>query len=135
MLVKTLAERLPHMPTNKRHQLAQRATTWVEDKCGKAYEGAQALGDIATFERRLYADRRIYVGALHWEPHDGQWLMRGFDGADEVAGIEYTATHTANRKNVFQLTVLGQRTPVMFHHVEEARNMAADIYSDLKKDT
>jgi hypothetical protein len=87
MPVKTLAERLPYMPTNKRHQLAQRATTWVEDKCGKAYEGAQALGDIATFERRLYADRRIYVGALHWEPHDGQWLMRGFDGADEVAGL------------------------------------------------
>ena len=122
------------MPTNKRHQLAQRATTWVEDNGRKADEGAQALDDIAAFERRLYADRRIYVGAIHWEPHDGQWLMRGFAGADEVAGIEYTATHTANRKNVFQLTVLGRRYPVKFHHVEEARNMASDILSDLKKD-
>lgn len=135
MLIKTLAERLPYMPTNKRHQLAQRATTWVEDKGGKADEGAQALDDIAAFERRLYADRRIYVEGLHWEPHDGQWLMRGFDEAVEVAGIEFTATHTAQRKNVFRLTVLGRRYPVMFHHVEDVRKMAADIYSYQKKDT
>jgi hypothetical protein len=135
MPVKTLAERLPHMLTNKRHQLAQRATTWVEDKGRKADEGAQALDDIAAFERRLYADSHISVGGLYWEPHDGQWLMRGFDGANEVAGIEYTATHTARRKNVFRLTVLGQRHPTMFHHVEDARIMAANVYSDRKNDT
>lgn len=135
MPLKTLAERLPHMPTNIRHQVAQRATFWVEEKGVKAEAAAQALEEIAAFERGLYADSHIPVGGLHWEPHDGQWLMRGYDGAHEVAGIEYTATHTASRKNVFRLTVLGQRYPDMFHHVEDARATAAEVYSDRKNDT
>ena len=128
--VKSLAERLATMPVNKRWGIARRATQWVEDGGHDAERGAEALEDIASFERELYAQRRITIGALSWEPHEGQWLMRGFDGDHQVAGIEYTATHTASRKKVFRLTVLGQRHAEMFHHVDEARTHADELYRE-----
>lgn len=128
--VKSLAERLATMPGNNRWEIARRATQWVEDGGPNAERGAEALEDIARFERELYAERRITIGALSWEPHEGQWLMRGFDGDQEVAGIEYTATHTASRKKVFRLTVLGRRHADMFHHVDEARAFADKLYRE-----
>ncbi|WP_147094984.1 hypothetical protein [Roseovarius sp. TE539] len=128
--VKSLAERLATMPPNKRWEIARRATQWVDDGGPNAERGAEALEEIARFERELYAHRRITIGALSWEPHEGQLLMRGFEGNEEVAGIEYTATHTASRKKVFRLTVLGQRHPEMFHRVEEARATADELYRE-----
>lgn len=128
--VKSLAERLATMPPNKRWDIARRATQWVEDGGPNAERGAEALEEIARYERELYVQRRITIGALSWEPHEGQWLMRGFDGDQEVAGIEYTATHTASRKKVFRLTVLGRRHAEMFHHVDEARARADALFSE-----
>ncbi len=128
MQVKSLAERLRTMPPNKRWEIARRASQWVEDGGANAERGAEALEDISRFEGELYAERRITIGALSWEPHEGQWLMRGYDGDKEVAGIEYTATHTASRKEVFRLTVLGRRHADMFHHVDEARALAEEFY-------
>lgn len=88
------------------------------------------MEDIARFERELYAGRRKPFGALSWEPHENQWLIRGYDGDQEVAGIEYTASHTASRKKVFRLTVLGRRHADMFHHVDEARAVADELYRE-----
>ncbi len=128
MQVKTLADRLRTMPIDKRWEIARRATQWVEDGGPNAENGAEALEDISRFERGLYADRRKTFGALSWEPHENQWLTRGFDGDREVAGIEYTATHTASRKNVFRLTVLGQRHADLFHHIDDARAAADELF-------
>ncbi|WP_370285849.1 hypothetical protein [Pseudooceanicola nanhaiensis] len=130
MQVKTLAERLQTMSPQKRWEIARRATQWVEDGGSNAVKGAEALNDIADYERALYAGRRKPHGALSWEPHENQWLIRGYDGDQEVAGIEYTATHTSSRKKVFRLTVLGQRHADMFHHVEDARAAADEIYRE-----
>ncbi len=128
MQVKTLAERLRTMPSNKRWEIARRATQLVEDGGPNAEKGAEALEDIARFERGLYAERRKAFGALSWEPQENQWLIHGFDGDQEVAGIEYTATHTVSHKNVFRLTILGQRHVEMFHHVDDARAVADELF-------
>ncbi|SUZ33333.1 hypothetical protein ROE7235_03102 [Roseibaca ekhonensis] len=128
--VKSLPERLATMPANTRWDIARRATQWVEDGGPNAERGAEALEDIAAYERARFVGKRIPIGALDWEPHEGQWLMRGFDGDKEVAGIEYTATHTASRKKVFRLTVLGRRHADMFHHVDEARACADELYRE-----
>lgn len=130
MQVKTLAERLRTMAPRNRWEIARRARQWVDEGGAKAEKGAEALEDIARFERAHHAERRIAVGMLSWQPHEGQWLMRGFDGDREVAGIEYTASHTASRKNMFRLTILGERQSEIVHHVDEARAAAGEPYRE-----
>ena len=127
-----LAERLAKMTSEQRRTLAANAARLREGGGLRAQEATEALDEIARFEIAHYRDRRMMVGSLAWEPFDFQRLMRGFDGDREVAAIEYTATHTGSRKEVFRLHVLGVMQPDLFHHVDEARTAGSQIYSDRK---
>lgn len=127
-----LAERIAQMTSEQRRTLAANAARLRSEGSARAPEAETVLGEIAEFEIAHYRDRRMFVGGLAWEPFDYQRLMRGFDGKQEVAAIEYTATHTGSRKEVFRLHVLGEMKPDLFHHVEEARAAGAQFHSDGK---
>jgi hypothetical protein len=127
-----LAERLAKMTSEQRRTLAANAARLREGGGLREQEATEALDEIARFEIAHYRDRRMLVGSLAWEPFDFQRLMRGFDGDRDVAAIEYTATHTGSRKEVFRLHVLGVMQPDLFHHVDEARAAGSQIYSDRK---
>lgn len=127
-----LSERIAQMTSEQRRTLAANAVRLRDEGGPRALEAETVLGEIAEFEIVYYRDRRMLVGRLAWEPFDYQRLMRGFDGDQEVAAIEYTATHTGNRKEVFRLHVLGEMQPDLFHHVDHARTAGSQIYSERK---
>ncbi len=127
-----LAERLTQMTSEQRRTLAANAARLREDGGPLAPEAAATREEVAKFEIAYYCDRRMLVGSLAWEPFDFQRLMRGFDGDQEVAAIEYTATHTGSRKEVLRLHILGEMQLDLFHHVDEARTAGSQIYSDRK---
>ena len=66
--------------------------------------------------------RLISTGALAWEPHDPDTpSCRGFAGDRPVAGIFKHATHTATRKAVYAVEVVGTPLPGRFDRIEAAR--------------
>jgi hypothetical protein len=121
---------IPEMNRDQRYAAAKNATRIIETGDPRKADAEAALQAIESFEIDAFRPRRMKVGVLDWEPHDGQYVMRGFHGDEVVATITYTDTHTSRRKNVFELRVGGILRGDPFHHVADARTTGSRLFEE-----
>ncbi|MBW0157614.1 hypothetical protein [Sedimentimonas flavescens] len=122
--------KIPLMTREQRYAAAKNATRFLSLDDPRKADAEAILGAIDAYEIEYFEPRRMTVGLLEWEPHDGQYVMRGFYEGKVVATITYTDTHTAGRKNVFALRVGGVERGELFHHVADAREASARIFAE-----
>ena len=78
-----------------------------------------AIGDPST---PAAVESLISTGLIAWEPGgNDRPTCLGYVGAIPVARIFKNATHTANRKEVYTVEVMGATLPDRLHYIGDAR--------------
>jgi hypothetical protein len=122
--------RIKHMKPRELQELRGRALRELE----RRPEDPDALRVLAAIEERLATPdpaRCLRVGRIDWEPYNVLGC-RGFVDGTPVARIFVKATHTATRKDVYSVEVLGTTLPDRFHHIAEARAAGSAMFERLQ---
>lgn len=100
----------------------------------KRQEDADARRILAAIEERWNTfdpQRHMRVGRIDWEPY-AITGCRGFLDGVPVARIFVAATHTATRKEVYSVEVLGTPLPDRFHRIADARAAGSAVFERLQ---
>ena len=91
-----------------------------------------ALGDPPT---PVALESWISTGLIAWEPGGNERpTCLGFADGIPVARIFKNATHTANRKDVYAVEVMGAAMPERFHHIGDARQAGENVLLQLRRE-
>jgi hypothetical protein len=117
---KTIA-RMPEMTLGELRDWREKAQN-VLAKQPENPEARRLLDAIEDhFAHSTAAERLIWTGSIGWEPHEASGC-RGFVNGEQVARIIKRATHTATRKEVYSVEIMGEVLASRFHHISDARD-------------
>lgn len=87
---------------------------------------------VATDNALAHLDRRrlIKVGQVEWQPYNQQQCA-GFVAGVQVGFISVEGNHTAARKDVYTVQILGQSLPDRFDTIESARIAGSHAYASV----
>lgn len=123
-----------------------RYADWIETKTrlegtAKQTKGAEEARELLkgfeTYDPEPGINRTTKVALLDWETHDAGPLMRGFAGSDVVATICKRENHRQvnGEVEVYELAVLGETIPDLFHHIKDARQHGSRLYAERRGET
>ena len=124
--------RIPTMPARERAEWREKAERVLARRPGDG-QAQRILAALDAAAETIAPRRLISTGALAWEPHDPDTpSCRGFAGDRPVARILKHATHTAMRKAVYAVELLGTPLPGRFDHIEAARQAGERAWQELQ---
>lgn len=113
--------RIAQMTTKERAQWREKARRVLSRKPGDP-DAKRLIIAIANASSQIPAESWISTGQIAWEPGgNDRPVCLGFADGVQVARIFKNATHTAIRKNIYAVEVLGASLPDRFHHIGDAR--------------
>lgn len=113
--------RIAQMTTKEQAQWQEKARRVLSRKPGDP-DAERLMIAIADASAQIPAESWISTGLIAWEPGgNDRPTCHGFADGVQVARIFKNATHTASRKDVYALEVLGASLPDRFHHIGDAR--------------
>jgi hypothetical protein len=119
--IESVISRIPRMTAKESDVWRDKARNVLSKKPGDpdAKRLIAALGDSPT---QSAVESWISTGLIAWEPggNDRPTCLGYADGIP-VARIFKNATHTANRKKVYSVEVMGATLPDRFHYIGDAR--------------
>lgn len=113
--------RIAHMTTKERAQWQEKARRVLSRK-PRDPDADRLMIAIANASSQIPAESWISTGRIAWEPGGNERpICLGFADRVQVAQIFKNATHTASRRDVYAVEVLGASLPDRFHHIGDAR--------------
>lgn len=119
--IDSVIARIPTMTAKERDVWRDKARNFLSKKAGDsdAKRLISALGDEPT---PVAVESWISTGLIAWEPGgNDRSTCLGFADGIPVARIFKNATHTANRKAVYSVEVMGAKLLHRFHFIGDAR--------------
>lgn len=129
-------ERIPGMKATERSSWRQKALRELERRPESA-DALRLLCALDEFDARPTASMsREITGLLAWEKYErgNETPFRAFHGDRVVGRIIKRATHTANRKEVYSVEVLGQVVAGRWQNISDARMAGEAAYAQLQSD-
>ena len=125
------------MTAQERSTWRQKADTVLDKKPGNA-DALRLLGALDEFEsgRPALASLEI-TGLLAWEKYErgSETPFRAFHGDRVVGRIIKSATHTANRKQVYSVEIIGQVLSGRWENISDARKAGEAAYVEMRSGT
>ena len=113
--------RISEMTTKERVQWLEKARRVLSRKPGDP-DAARLMVAITNASIHILSESWISTGRISWEPGgNDRPICLGFADGVQVARIFKNATHTASRKDVYAVEVLGASLPDRFHHIGDVR--------------
>ena len=125
------------MTAQERSTWRQKADTVLDKKPGNA-DALRLLGALDEFESGRPASASLEVtGLLAWEKYErgSETPFRAFHGDRVVGRIIKSATHTANRKQVYSVEILGQVLSGRWENISDARKAGEAAYAQMQSET
>lgn len=123
---------IPLWDIKKRRELARSYLEASRSDGPNAAVAGEIFDAIWAYETELYRESRKPNGAIEWEPHKNQYIVRGYHDGELVATITYDATHRTLRKEVFVLRMgpdlFTKPANSPYHHIAQAREEAALLF-------
>lgn len=129
--------RIPTMTAKERSAWRHKADAVLEKKPGNA-DALRLLGALDEFESGHSGTVSLEVtGLLAWEKYErgNETPFRAFHGDRVVGRIFKSATHTANRKQVYSVDILGQTLSGRWENIGDARKAGEAAYAQMQSDT
>lgn len=129
--------RIPTMTARERSTWRHKADAVLQKKPGNA-DALRLLGALDSFESGQSGSASLEVtGLLAWEKYERgtETPFRAFHGERVVGRIIKSATHTANRKQVYSVEILGQALSGRWENISGARKAGEAAYVQMQADT
>ena len=129
--------RIPTMTARERSTWRHKADAVLEKKPGNA-DALRLLGALDEFESGQSRSVSLEAtGLLAWEKYErgNETPFRAFHGDRVVGRILKSATHTANRKQVYSVQILGQALSGRWENIGDARKAGEAAYVEMRSGT